>query len=138
MTMPQNEFGIADLVKVTAVYSPSDGSPPETQQYGGVIVAVPPNYLPLPARGKLFGINGYSRQVEGAWQWVLQGDTNQVDSFVDSLAGGGHWKVPAARADMVVFCQQLLGLGIPSATIAARLPQIVGSIVAEVQAELTP
>lgn len=140
MTLPQNEFSASDLIMVHVTYSAADGSPAEMQAMATAVpvVGIPPNYLPLPARGKLFGVNGFSRQVNGEWQWVLQGEINPVESFVDSLAGGGHWEVTTARADMILFCQQLLGLGIPSGTIAGRLPQIVASIAAEVQAELTP
>lgn len=135
MTMPQNEFKASDLIMVHVIYSPADGSPPETAQYADAIVGVPPNYIPLPARGQLFGVNGYSRQVNGQWQWVLQGTPNPVNSFVDSLTGLGLWKVTASRDDIRLLCQQLLGLGIPSGTIAARIPQIYASIAAEIRAE---
>lgn len=130
-----NEFNASDLIMVKVIYSPPDGSPPESAQYANAIVGIPPNYLPLPARGKLFGVNGFSRQVEGQWQWVLQGAINPVESFVDGLTGLGHWLVPASRADIILLCQQLLGLGIPSGTIAARIPVIYSSIAAEVLAE---
>lgn len=137
MTQPsiQDEFSVSDLVRVDVVYSPVDGSPPELAQYGGAIVSVPPSYIPLTPRGTLFGINGFSRQVNGQWQWVLQGTANPVEAFVDTLTGQGHWDVPASRADLVLLCQQLLGLGIPSGTIAARIPTIYNSIATEVRAE---
>lgn len=132
---PQDEFTVSELVRVDVVYSPADGSPPELAQYGGAIVSVPPSYIPLTPRGTLFGIHGFSRQVNGQWQWVLQGDANPVEAFVDTLTGLGHWVVPASRADIILLCQQLLGLGIPSSTISARIPTVYNSIASEVRAE---
>lgn len=126
---------ISELIPVTLIYDPNLGAPIETQPLGGKVLLVPPTLIPPPQRGVLYGQRGYSRQVGGAWEWVMIGDTDPVEAFVDTLAGGGHWRVAAARADMVLFCQQLLRLGIPSGTIAARIPQIVSSIAAEVQAE---
>lgn len=135
MGQPHNEFDASDLVMIHVIYSPADGSPPDTAQYGGAVVGVPPNYIPLPARGQLFGVNGFSRMVDGQWQWVLQGAINPVDAFVDSLTGQGGWVVTASRDDIRLLCQQLLGLGIPSGTIAARIPQVYASIAAEIRAE---
>jgi hypothetical protein len=136
MTMPQNEFAVSALIQVTVIYEPASGSPVELAGYGGKIVAVPPTYIPLPPRGKLFGVNGYSRvNGSGGWEWVLQGEVNPIDSFVDSLTGQGHWDLPASRADIKLLCQQLLNLGIPGTTITGRIPQIYASIAAEVRAE---
>jgi hypothetical protein len=135
MTSPHNEFDASELIMVKVIYSPADGSPPELAAYANIIVGVPPSYIPLPARGKLFGVNGFSRQVDGAWQWVLQGAINPVESFVDSLTGRGGWLVPAARADIILLCQQLLSQGIPSGTIVTRIPVVYSSIAAEVLAE---
>lgn len=127
--------GIVDLVTVTLVWDAALGSPAELQTYGGRIVAVPPSYLPLPPRGTLFGLKGFSRQTSGAWEWVLQGDVDPVDAFVDGLTGHGGWTNPTSRATVKLMITRLFSAGIPRATIASQIPQFYNAIAAEVVAE---
>jgi hypothetical protein len=126
---------IDDLVMVTFIYDPALGSPPEYAQYANVNVAVPKEVVPLPARGQLLGLGGYSRQVGGAWQWVLQGDTDPVNQFVDSLTGKGGWTNQQARTVIVTLVQRLFSAGIPRSTISAQVPQMYQAVAAEVLAE---
>lgn len=138
MTSPTNEVGgsIDDLVMVTFIYDPALGSPTEYAQYANVNVAVPKEVIPLPARGKLLGLGGYSRQVGGgAWQWVLQGETDPVDQFVNGLTGKGGWTNPASKQVIVLLVQRLFSAGIPRNTIAAQVPQMYNAVAAEVIAE---
>jgi hypothetical protein len=137
VTQPdRDQFSVADLVRVTVVWDASLGSPPELQGYGGAIVGVPPTYLPLPDRGTLFGVRGYSRKVgDGTWQWILQGDVDPIDSFIDGLTGRPGWVNPNARATVKTMVQRLFSQGIPRETIATQIPQFVQAIVAEYIAE---
>jgi hypothetical protein len=104
-------------------------------------VGIPPSYLPLPTRGTLFGIKGYSRQVNDQawkWEWILQGDADPVDSFVDGLSPAGHWKNLQARDVVKTMIQRLFSAGIPRETIATQIPQFINAIVTEYVAEQTP
>jgi hypothetical protein len=138
MTSPTGDTGgttINDLVMVTFIYDPALGSPAEYAQYANINVAVPKDVIPLPARGKLLGLGGYSRQAGGAWQWVLQGDTDPVDQFVNNLTGKGGWTNPTSKAAIVLLVQRLFSAGIPRSTIAAQVPQMYNAVAAEVLAE---
>lgn len=137
MTQPnRDQYSVADLVQVTVVWDASLGSPVELQSYGGAVVAVPPNYFPLPDRGTLFGVKGYSRKVgDGTWQWILQGDTDPVDAFVDSLTGRPGWVNQGARTTVKTMVQRLFSAGIPRETIATQIPLFVQAVVAEYAAE---
>lgn len=147
MTQPDQDV-LADLVSVTLIYDASLGSPPETQPFGGKAVAVPPSAIPLPQRGVLLGQPGFSRQqvvpdpanpdaTIVRWEWVMQGATDPVDTFVDSLTGRPGWVVPASRAVMKTLVQRLFSAGIPRATIAQQVPLMFDAIAAEVRAEST-
>ncbi len=133
---------VEDLVMVTVVWDAALGSPPELQPYGGAIVGVPPFSIPLPVRGKLFGVRGYSRQVPHEsgtrWEWVLQGDTDPVDQFVDSLVsslpGGIPWRVATAREAVKLMIQRMFSAGLPRATIASQVPAFFQAVAAEVAA----
>jgi hypothetical protein len=121
---------------VTMVWDSTLGSPTELQSYGGQVVLVPPEVLPLPARGSLLGLGGYSRtDGSGNWQWVLQGDVDPVDAFVDSLTGKGGWTNPTARATVKTMISRLFSAGIPRTTINAQIPQFYNAVAAEVAAE---
>lgn len=125
-----------DLVPVTLIYDPASGSPANTQPWGGRVLLLPPEMIPLPVRGKLFGQSGWSRQgVDGAWEWVMIGDTDPVDQFVDSLTGRPGWLVPSARAVLKTLVQRLFSAGIPRNTIATQVPQMYQAVAAEVIAE---
>lgn len=129
---------VSDLVPVTLIWDAALGSPadPDLQDRGGDVVSVPPSRIPLPARGTLFGLRGYSRQGNfGAWEWVLQGDVDPVDGFVDSLTGRGGWMVPASRAAIKTMVQRLYTAGIPRNTIVTQMPQVYQAIAVEVRAE---
>lgn len=126
---------LADLTPVTLIYDAAAGSPVETQPWGGRIIMVPPEMIPLPQRGKLYGQAGFSRQNAGAWEWVMVGDTDPVDQFIDSLTGRPGWLVPSARAVMKLLVQRLFSAGIPRATIATQVPQLYQAVAAEVLAE---
>jgi hypothetical protein len=137
MTSPTGDGSttIEDLVMVTFIYDTALGSPTEYASYANINVAVPKEVIPLPARGKLFGLGGYSRQVGGAWQWVLQGDTDPVNQFVDSLTGKGGWTNQQARTVIVTLVQRLFSAGIPRSTISTQVPQMYQAVAAEVLAE---
>jgi acylphosphatase len=131
-----NQYSVADLIQVDIVWDASLGSPPELQGYSGAIVAIPPNYFPLPARGTLFGVRGYSRNNgDGSWSWILQGDVDPVDQFVDSLTGKGRWVNAASRVAVKQMVQQLFSAGISRDTIAASIPAFVQAVASEVFAE---
>lgn len=126
----------SQLVRVNVVWDATLGSPPELQAYGGQIVAVPPDYFPLPDRGTLFGVRGYSRHNgDGSYDWILQGDVDPVDSFIDSLTGKGGWTNQASRASVKSMVQRLFSAGIPRDTIATAIPQFVQAVANEVFAE---
>ncbi len=132
------ETPYSDLVPVRLVYDPALGSPVEMQPYGGILVSVPPSALPLPQTGRLFTLRGYSRQIQGIvpWEWVLQGDVDPVDQFVDSLTGRPDgWVSQADRSFVKLTLQQLFSAGIPRATLADRFPQLYNAIRNEVIAE---
>jgi hypothetical protein len=130
--------GVADYVPVTFIWDTTLGSPndPTLQALGGKQFLVPPDQIPLPTRGRLVGVGGYSRQTAGAWEWVIQGDVDQVDVFVDSLTGRGGWLVPASRQAVKLMIQRMFSAGIPRNTIATQVPQFYQAVVAEIQAEL--
>ncbi len=138
---------ITNLIVVRLVWDAAMGSPPEVQSYGGALVAIPPQALPLPVRGRLFGLLGYSRQVVSGgpipWEWVLQGDVDPVDAFVDSLTGRtdpttgrGVWIDQAARAAVKLMVQRLYSAGIPRQTIVDQFPLLFGAVRSEVSAIL--
>jgi hypothetical protein len=130
---------IGDLVKVTFVWDATLGSPAELQSYGGMIVGVPPELTPLPDRGQLFGIGGYSRaDGSGGWNWIIQGDVDPVDAFVDSLTGLGHWVNQGARTTVKTMVGRLFSAGIPRQTIATQVPQLFAAIAAEINSEQAP
>jgi hypothetical protein len=132
----RDQYSVADLVQVTVVWDASLGSPTELEGYNGAVVAVPPAYFPLPDRGTLFGVKGYSRKVgDGTWQWILQGDVDPVDAFVDSLTGRPGWVSAPSRAVVKTMIQRLFSAGIPRETIVTQIPQFVQAIVAEYVAE---
>jgi hypothetical protein len=141
MTQPvavnRDEFQVVDLVMVKVVWDATLGSPPELMSYNGAIVGIPPSYLPLPARGTLFGVRGYSRSVgDGTYEWVLQGDVDPVDSFVDSLTGRPNgWEDQSARLTVKTMIQALFSAGIPRDTIVTQFPLLVQSVAAEIFAE---
>lgn len=128
---------ITNLIVVRLVWDAAMSSPPEFQHYNGVLVAVPPEAIPLPVRGFLFGLRGYSRQTANdpvPWEWVLQGDVDPADAFVDSLTGRGSWLVADARALVKLMIQRLFSAGIPRQTLVEQFPQLVQAIAAEVRA----
>jgi len=128
---------ISDYQPVTMIWDATLGSPPEVQSYGGEVVLVPPEVLPLPARGQLLGLGGYSRtDGSGGWQWVLQGDIDPVDAFVDSLTGKGGWSNQTSRTAVKTMVARLFSAGIPRATIATQIPQFYQAVAAEVTAEI--
>ena len=129
--MPQ----LSELIPVLLVYDAALGSPPETQSWGGRIIMVPPEMIPLPQRGEIWGQRGFSRQGAQMWEWVMVGDTDPVDQFVDSLTGRPGWVVPASRAVMKTMVQRLFSAGIPRNTIATQVPQMYQAVAAEVLAE---
>ena len=112
------ELTLDDLTDVVFIWDAALGSPVELQQYANRVVAVPPDMLPLPARGRFLGIPGFSRQVGIGWQWVMQGSNDPVDPFVDSLPGGRPWLVPASRETAKLMIARLFSAGIPRSTIA--------------------
>lgn len=127
---------ISDYQSVAMVWDATLGSPVELQGFGGQVVLVPPEVLPLPARGSLLGLGGYSRtDGSGGWQWVLQGDTDPVDAFVDSLTGKGGWSNPTSRAAVKTMVARLFSAGIPRTTIGTAIPQFYNAVAAEVAAE---
>jgi hypothetical protein len=135
------------FVDVTLIHDPALGSPPDTASKGGRTVAVPPRMIPLPRRGKLFGMPGFGRQsivpvdpgdpAKGTvqrWEWVMLGEVDPIDEFVDSLAPGG-WKDPAARTTVRTMIARLYSAGIPRTTIVGQIPSFVNAIRNEVAAE---
>jgi hypothetical protein len=126
---------LGELIPVLLVYDVALGSPIETQPWGGRIIMVPPEMIPLPQRGEIWGQRGFSRQGATMWEWVMVGDTDPVDQFVDSLTGRPGWLVPGARLVMKTLVQRLFSAGIPRATIAAQVPQMYQAVAAEVVAE---
>ncbi len=139
--MAVTDTPITELIPVRLVWDPALGSPPEMEGYGGAIVAVPPEAIPLVQRGFLFGLRGYSRQVQPAvpipWEWVLQGDVDPVDQFVDSLTGRPDgWVNQQAREFVKTVLYQLASAGIPRATLAERFPLLYTAIKTEVLAEV--
>jgi hypothetical protein len=140
--MSVTDTPITELIPVRLVWDAALGSPPEVQSYGGAIVAVPPEAIPLPQRGRLFGLRGYSRQVQPAtpipWEWVLQGDVDPVDQFVNGLTGRPDgWVDQAAREFVKTVLYQLASAGIPRQTLAERFPLLFNAIKAEAIAELS-
>jgi hypothetical protein len=132
----RDEFDPSRLVLVRIVWDAILGSPPELQGYGGVQVLVPPTYIPLPDRGTLYTVRGFSRQgADGVWEWVLQGDVSPVDHFVDSLTGRPGWVNQSARETVKTMVTRLYSAGIPADTIASQIPLFVQAIAAEVVAE---
>jgi hypothetical protein len=126
---------LSNLVPVTFIYDAALGSPIETQPYGGKVVAVSRNEIPLPRRGKFLGQNGFSRQTAGAWEWVMQGDVDPVDQFVDSLTGKGGWINQQSRTVIKTLVQRLFSAGIPRGTINTQVPQMYQAVAAEIIAE---
>jgi hypothetical protein len=135
---PDTAIGIDDLVPVFIIWDAALGSPADLQKYAGMVVSVPPDRIPLPQRGLLFGVRGYSRQgVGGRWEWVLQGDVDPVDAWVDTLTGRpGGWVDQSARATVKLMAQRLYSAGLPRATIVSQFPQLVSAIATEVRAEI--
>ena len=134
-----SELTLADLTEVTFIWDAALGSPPELQQYANRVVAVPPTMLPLPPRGRFLGIGGYSRQAPTpggpVWQWVMQGSTDPIDQFVDSLPAPSPWLVPASREAVKLMIARLFSAGIPRNTIATQIPQFYNAIANQVRAE---
>ncbi len=137
-----------DLVEVTFVYDPELGSPKGAEKHGGKKFGVPKSRIPLPQRGVLFGQPGYSRQqivpdptpdvpdnTAMRWEWVLQGDTDPVDEFVDGLTGRPGWVVPQSRQVIVGLVRQLFSAGIPRRTIARDVPRMFAAVANEIRAE---
>lgn len=126
---------LADLIQVTFIYDASLGSPIESQPDGGKVVAVSKDQIPLPQRGEFLGRAGFSRQPAGAWEWVMQGDTDPLDAFVDSLTGRGAWTLAASRTTVKSMCQALYRNGFTRTQIQNQMPQLYQAIAAEVKAE---
>jgi hypothetical protein len=127
---------IDELTPVLLVWDSTLGSPPELQSRGGLVVAVPPEFMPLPDRGVLVGLGGYARRDgTGGWQWVLQGEVDPLDQFVDSLTGLGLWKNQNARTAVKTLISRLFSAGIPRQTIATQFPQVYAAIAAEIASE---
>jgi hypothetical protein len=151
VSQPQNDpqtaaAVVADMQTVTFIYDTALGSPIETQALGGKEYGLPPSAFPLPRRGTLLGQAGFGRQATVAdpvnpgstmvrWEWVLQGGTDPVDTFVDNLTGKGGWTVPGSRATVKLMIQRLFSAGIPRSTIASQIPQFYNAVAAEVRAE---
>lgn len=148
MTQPV-PLALADLVEVTLIYDPTLGSPAETQALGGRVLALPPSLFPLPQQGVLLGLRGFGRQQVVAaptpqnpdatrlrWEWVLQGDVDPMDQFVDQLTGRPGWLVPASRATTKLSLQRLLAAGVPRTGLAQQFPLLYQAIAAEVRAEV--
>lgn len=130
------DIDISDLTQVTFVWDAALGSPTELSKWSGLVAAVPPEYLPLPDRGVLFGLRGYSRtDGAGGLQWVLQGDVDPLDQFVDSLTGRGGWTNLTARTAVKTMIGRLFNAGIPRGTIASQFPQLYAAIAAEITSE---
>lgn len=140
---------LADLVDVTLIWDAALGSPAGKQALGGRTIGVPKSAIPLPLRGVFLGEPGFGRQQTVTdpgdpaqtivrWEWVLQGGTDPVDVFVDSLTGRPGWVVPQSRAVLKLMIQRLFSAGIPRATIAQQIPQLYAAIAAEVRAEDHP
>lgn len=146
-----DEDGVEDLVEVTFIYDAALGSPENTQPLHNTKYGVPRNKIPLPKRGVLFGQPGFGRQAvvpdptaQAApptvatmvrWEWVLQGGTDPVDAFVDSLTGKGGWTLPASREIVETMVRRLYTAGIPRGTITSQVPPFVQAIMAEARAE---
>lgn len=126
---------IADLVQVTFIYDATLGSAIEQQPLGGTKYGLPKSVIPLPQQGVLFGQSGFSRQLAGAWEWVLQGQPDVLDTFVDGLTGRGGWTVPASRVTMKSLCQALQRQGFTRTQIQNQVPQLYAAIKTEVLAE---
>jgi hypothetical protein len=126
---------LADLIPVTFIYDVTLGSPIESQPYGGKVAAVSRSQIPLPQRGIFLGQPGFSRQNAGAWEWVMQGDTDPLDAFVDSLTGRGSWTLPASRTTVKSMCQALYRQGFTRTQIQTQMPAVYSAISAEVRAE---
>jgi hypothetical protein len=129
---------LSELVQVTLIYDPTLGSTPDLAPLSGKVIAVNPDMIPLPLRGTFLGQPGYSRQGASGWEWVLQGATDPVDAFVDSLTGKGGWTNSASRATVKLMIQRLFSAGISRTTIATQIPPFYQAIAAEVVAEQTP
>lgn len=124
-----------NLVQVTFIYDTTLGSPIESQPFGGKVVAVSKDQIPLPKRGTFLGQPGFSRQPSGAWEWVMQGDSDPMDAFIDSLTGRGAWTVPASRATVKQMVQALLNRGFTRTQLQNQVPSLYSAISAEVLAE---
>lgn len=129
-----------ELVEVTLIHDASLGSAPETASLNGKVIAVPKEVIPLPRKGSLVGLPGFGRQTVIAggalrWEWVLQGGTDPLDAFVDSLTGRGGWLLPASRTTVKDMCQALFNKGFTRTQIQNQMPQVYSAIAAEVTAE---
>jgi hypothetical protein len=135
-----------DMVSVWYIHDPQMGSPPELAHLGNTSVPVPAAAIPLKARGKLYGHRGYSRQrsvetppasgtFEMRWEWVLMGDVDPIDQFVDSLTGRPGWILPEARATVKLMIERMFSAGIPRATIRNQVPPFFAAVQAETRAE---
>ena len=128
-----------ELVAVTLIYDVSLGSPIEYVNDGNKQIGIPKDQIPLPNRGVFITWPGFSRQtVVGGllrWEWVMQGETDPLDSFVDSLTGRGGWTVAASRTTIKNLCQTLFKQGFTRTQIQNQMPNVYGAIAAEENAQ---
>ncbi len=146
--MAGNDGDTDDLVEVTFIYDPDLGSPKSAEKHGGKRFGLPKSRIPPPRRGVLFGQPGYSRQrvvpdptpdlpdnTTVRWEWVLQGEVDPVDEFVDGLTGRPGWVLPQSRQVIVGWVRRLFEEGIPRRTIEREVPRMFAAVANEIRAE---
>lgn len=137
---------VANMIEVVMIHDPALGSPPEALPLANKNVCVSQSLIPLPQRGVFLGQPGFSRQTPFGdpsvmrWEWVLQGDVNILDTFVDSLTGRGSWVVPTSRTTVKTIVQALLNKGFSRTQVNNQFPALYQAVAAEIRAEdaLTP
>jgi hypothetical protein len=134
-------MSLSDLVEVTLIYDAALGSPADTQQHNGKVVAVDREQIPLPREGTFLGLPGLGRQATVnsvvRWEWVMLSATpgDVLDQFLDGLTGRADWTVPASRATVRTVVLALLSRGFTRSQININMPQLYAAIAAEVRAE---
>jgi hypothetical protein len=121
------------LIDLTWVRLVADEDTPiELATLDGRLIGLAPGTSALPERGVLFGVPGWSRQVQGQewqWEWVMTGAVDRLAQFVDSIPGAGGWKDAGARTTYLSAARTLRNAGIPVDQIRARLPALYSAAV---------
>lgn len=104
-------LNVQTAARVTYVADADTPLPPPVP--GGTVALVEPAALPLPAAGELGGVPGWSRQVGGAWEWVMTGGADKIAQAVDAIPGPAGWSDQTARQVWLDAARALLRAGVP-------------------------